>query len=119
MNMRKVESNKIPKRTVINKELKNKKAIFAVECKTGESKLSPHIKYFKEIRNFYFDQVLYNKDIRICHKWDEGDFLVVDLFKMAHAVTGGFNPKEREFIGLWARETSDYAAAEGFDINEL
>lgn len=28
--------------------LKNKKPIFAVECKTGEKKLSPHIHYFKE-----------------------------------------------------------------------
>lgn len=31
--------------------LKNKKAIFAVECKTGEKGLSPHIKYFKERTN--------------------------------------------------------------------
>lgn len=28
--------------------LKNKKPIFAVECKTGERALSPHISYFKE-----------------------------------------------------------------------
>lgn len=28
--------------------LKDKKPIFAVECKTGERQLSPHIKYFKE-----------------------------------------------------------------------
>jgi predicted AAA+ superfamily ATPase len=28
--------------------LKNKKPVFAVECKTGEKGLSPHIKYFKE-----------------------------------------------------------------------
>ena len=28
--------------------LKNKKPLFAVECKTGERSLSPHIKYFKE-----------------------------------------------------------------------
>jgi uncharacterized protein len=36
--------------------LKNKKAIFAVECKTGEKLLSPHIQYFKlrkEIPAFY------------------------------------------------------------------
>lgn len=28
--------------------LKNKKPMFAVECKTGEKQLSPHIKYFRE-----------------------------------------------------------------------
>ncbi len=28
--------------------LKNKKPIFAVECKSGEKNLSPHINYFKE-----------------------------------------------------------------------
>ncbi len=28
--------------------LKNKKPLFAVECKTGERALSPHLKYFKE-----------------------------------------------------------------------
>lgn len=36
--------------------LKDKKPLFAVECKTGESQLSPHIKYFRErtdIPQFY------------------------------------------------------------------
>jgi predicted AAA+ superfamily ATPase len=36
--------------------LKNKKPIFAVECKTGEKNLSPHLKYFQdrtEIKHFY------------------------------------------------------------------
>ena len=31
--------------------LKNKKAIFAVECKTGEQALSPHLNYFSERTN--------------------------------------------------------------------
>ena len=36
--------------------LKNNKPIFAVECKTGENKISPHLKYFSErtdIPKFY------------------------------------------------------------------
>jgi predicted AAA+ superfamily ATPase len=36
--------------------LKNKKPLFAVECKTGEKQLSPHIHYFKQrtsIPEFY------------------------------------------------------------------
>ena len=57
--------------------------------------------YFNEIRSFYFNQILYDKDIKIFHKWDQGDFLLVDLFKMAHNVTGGFSSKDRKFIGYW------------------
>lgn len=38
--------------------LKNKEPIFAVECKTGEKSLSPHIRYFKERTAIpYFYQV--------------------------------------------------------------
>jgi uncharacterized protein len=38
--------------------LKNKKPIFAVECKTGERSVSPHIRYFKERTGIpYFYQV--------------------------------------------------------------
>lgn len=36
--------------------IKNKKPVFAVECKSGESKVSPHLNYFKErtsIPHFY------------------------------------------------------------------
>lgn len=31
--------------------LKKKQPIFAVECKTGEKQLNPHIRYFKERTN--------------------------------------------------------------------
>ena len=31
--------------------LKDRKPIFAVECKSGDQQLSPHIKYFKERTN--------------------------------------------------------------------
>jgi len=50
--------------------IKNKKLIFAVECKTGEKTLSPHIPYFSErtsIPKFY--QVhLGKKDVRFDSK---------------------------------------------------
>jgi predicted AAA+ superfamily ATPase len=53
--------------------LKNKKPIFAVECKAGESSVSPHIHYFKartSIPEFYQvhlgkKDVEYEKGIRI------------------------------------------------------
>jgi predicted AAA+ superfamily ATPase len=50
--------------------LKNKKPIFAVECKTGDKNISPHIEYFKnrtDIPKFY--QVhLGNKHIELDKK---------------------------------------------------
>lgn len=44
--------------------LKNKKPIFAVECKSGEKELSKHIRYFKERTNIpeFYQVHLKNKD---------------------------------------------------------
>lgn len=39
------------------------------------------------------------KQIRL--KWSEGDLLIVDLIRMAHAVAGGFHPGQRIFTGQW------------------
>lgn len=36
--------------------------------------------------------------------WSKGDLLVIDLFRMCHAVLGGFEPQEREFIGIWGKD---------------
>lgn len=36
-----------------------------------------------------------NESIRYEQQWEEGDFLVVDLFRMYHAVMGGFGYQER------------------------
>lgn len=41
--------------------------------------------------------------IRYVQKWQEGDLIIVDLFRMYHAVTGGFGYGEREFYGLFTR----------------
>lgn len=41
----------IEKREIDFVILKNKKPLFAVECKTGEKQVSPHIKYFKSRTN--------------------------------------------------------------------
>jgi hypothetical protein len=52
--------------------LKNKKPIFAIECKTGDTKMSPHLRYFKErlpIPLFY--------QVHLGEKeWDEGNIKV-------------------------------------------
>jgi Taurine catabolism dioxygenase TauD, TfdA family len=57
---------------------------------------------FNRIHRFVIDQVLNNEDIKIIHKWKQGDVLMPDLHKLAHTVTGGFEPEERYFIGAWA-----------------
>lgn len=54
-----------------------------------------------EIRDHYIDQILNNPDVRIVHKWKQGDIVIPDLFKHAHAATGGFSSDQREFVGLW------------------
>lgn len=56
---------------------------------------------FEEIFMWFGDYVYNNEENRIVHKWQQGDLLIVDIFKMAHAVTGGFSPVNREFIGMW------------------
>ena len=57
---------------------------------------------FQEIKNFVFDEIIKNESVRLYHEWKQGDLVIVDLFKMAHAVYGGFFPNEREFCGYWA-----------------
>ena len=36
------------------------------------------------------------------HKWKQGDLVIVDIHCMLHAVSGGFDPSEREFRGMWS-----------------
>jgi hypothetical protein len=56
---------------------------------------------FEEIFMWFGNYVYNNQEDRIVHKWQQGDLLIVDIFKMNHAVTGGFDPADREFIGMW------------------
>jgi alpha-ketoglutarate-dependent taurine dioxygenase len=56
---------------------------------------------FEEIFTWFGNYVYDNEEERIVHKWQQGDLLIVDIFKLVHAVTGGFNPADREFIGMW------------------
>lgn len=56
---------------------------------------------FEEIFIWFGNYVYNNEENRIVHRWQQGDLLIVDIFKMAHSVTGGFDPADREFIGMW------------------
>ena len=56
---------------------------------------------FEEICFWIGNYVYDNEENRIIHKWQQGDLVIPDLFKLAHAVTGGFSPEDRKFIGVW------------------
>ena len=47
------------------------------------------------------DVIEKDESIRIVHDWKQGDLVLMDAFKLAHAVTGGFKPEDREFTGIW------------------
>lgn len=49
------------------------------------------------------DNLNNNLEIRYSQHWEENDLLVVDLFRMYHAVMGGFKYGERKFTGIGAR----------------
>jgi alpha-ketoglutarate-dependent taurine dioxygenase len=57
--------------------------------------------HFQDLVSKFISEVYHNEDLRIVHKWHEGDILIPDLHALAHAVTGGFSPEEREFVGFW------------------
>lgn len=57
---------------------------------------------YVELRDHFTDQAYNNEDIRVVHRWEKGDLLIPNMFKAIHAVTGGFDSKDREFIGYWA-----------------
>lgn len=73
-----------------------------IEFIDGKEVTKEDLILFQKIKDFVFDQILKNEDIRWYHEWQQGDLVIVDLFKMAHAVYGGFLPDEREFCGYWA-----------------
>jgi alpha-ketoglutarate-dependent taurine dioxygenase len=58
-------------------------------------------KLFNEISLWFGNNVCKNEDIRMVHRWQQGDLVMPDIFKLAHSVTGGFKSEDREFIGMW------------------
>lgn len=74
-----------------------------VKLKTFDGKLpnDEQRSQYKKLLAKIKEEVLNNTDIRIVHKWQQGDLLMVDIYKMCHAVTGGFDPADREFAGMW------------------
>jgi alpha-ketoglutarate-dependent taurine dioxygenase len=62
--------------------------------------------YFKSLIRKIENIIADNEDIRIVHRWQQGDLVIPDLFKLAHAVTGGFKSEDREFRGIWCHKNS-------------
>lgn len=46
-------------------------------------------------------------------EWQEHDILIPDLFSLAHAVTGGFEPGSRIFTGFWGYPNCGYIQDKG------
>jgi alpha-ketoglutarate-dependent taurine dioxygenase len=67
----------------------------------GQMPTEDNISYFERVIRKIEDTIWNNEDIRIVHKWQQGDLVIPDMFKLAHAVTGGFKPEDREFRGIW------------------
>lgn len=56
---------------------------------------------FDELKNVAIEQIRNDLQNRLMWNWEEGDLLIPDLLKMAHAVLGGFRSDERIFTGQW------------------
>jgi len=63
---------------------------------------------YVRIMKWIINQLFNNLDIRIVHKWKQGDLVIPDMYKLCHAVTGGFIPEDREFNGIWGYRYPEY-----------
>jgi alpha-ketoglutarate-dependent taurine dioxygenase len=62
---------------------------------------------FIEIGNWVINTVWNSDEHLMVHQWQQGDLIIPDLHKLAHAVRGGFTPDDREFTGLWSYQTTE------------
>lgn len=58
---------------------------------------------FNELSRHITSEVNFNENIRIQHIWQKGDLLITDLFKLSHAVSGGFNKNQRKLEGMFGK----------------
>jgi alpha-ketoglutarate-dependent taurine dioxygenase len=68
----------------------------------GKPPSAEDLAIYKEAMAWIRNELYNNLNIRIVHKWRQGDLVVPDMFVMYHAVTGGFSSDEREFVGIWS-----------------
>lgn len=75
----------------------------------GNNPTPAQSKLFEDLVNRFIEEHYKNEELRMVQKWQEGDILIPDLHCLAHAVTGGFSPDEREFTGLWCYLDDPYS----------
>ena len=68
----------------------------------GEKPTNDDLDLFDQIWSYYRGEIWNNDDRAIWWSWRKGDLLIPDLRIMIHAVRGGFNYSERQFVGYWA-----------------
>ena len=73
----------------------------------------------QELYDWAFTQIVDRKENQYWWSWQQGDLLVPDLFKMAHAVKGGFQPGDREFVGFWGFDNAVLNEPFDGDINSM
>ena len=56
---------------------------------------------FADFLDWLRPQIMDTKENQIWWRWQEGDLLLTDLFRMAHGVNAGYNEGERNFYGYW------------------
>jgi len=58
---------------------------------------------YKELVSWICKEVWTNTDIRMVLKWQQGDIAVPDLYKLTHAVSGGFIKNQRTLSGQFGK----------------
>ena len=58
---------------------------------------------YKELVSWICKQVWTNTDRRMVLKWEQGDIAVPDLYKLTHAVSGGFTKNQRTLSGQFGK----------------
>ena len=77
-------------------------SVFKIKFLDNQKVTEEDLALFQKIKRFVYSEIFNNEENLLTHEWNQGDIVLVDLFRMAHAVFGGFYPEEREFSGYWA-----------------
>lgn len=70
----------------------------------GREPLEEDNKRFIELNAKVIKTVWEDTEFRKVHRWQKGDLLIPDLFKLAHAVTGGFGENQRRLDGMFGKQ---------------
>ena len=71
----------------------------------GREPTVDEINNFNRLIKWVCNEVWNNEEIRMVHKWQEGDLAVPDLYKLAHSVSGGFVENQRTLQGQFGKAT--------------